>query len=150
MVWATYGFFPSSVLRCVSKDARRLSGACRIKESQKEQSRIKGWIRSERLTVLIIRQNTGDHSVRETLLLSGELGYLEHHIKCYPDIQILKQQNLIEWFAFVLLSCLKLPCVCKFLKCFCTRWSFTSPAVRLLSSNILHIDRLCLQLNFLN
>lgn len=147
MVWTTYGFFPSSVLRCVSKDARRLSGACRIKESQQEQSRIKGWIRSKRLTVLIIRQNTGDHSIRET----GELGYLEHHIKCYPDSsQIYKQQNLIEWFAFVLLSCLKLPCVCKFLKCFCARWSFTSPAVRLLSSNILHVDRLCLQLNFLN
>lgn len=31
----TYGFFPSSVLRCVSRDSRRLSGACRIKQRQK-------------------------------------------------------------------------------------------------------------------
>lgn len=30
----TYGFFPSSVLRCVSKDSKRLSGACRLKQRQ--------------------------------------------------------------------------------------------------------------------
>lgn len=28
--WTTYGFFPSSVLRWVSRDSRRLSGACWI------------------------------------------------------------------------------------------------------------------------
>lgn len=55
--WTTHGFFPSSVLRWVSRDSRRLSGACGVMKTEwtnGDKHMIKGWVWSERLTMLII------------------------------------------------------------------------------------------------
>lgn len=95
MVWTTYGFFPSSVLRCVSKDSRRLSGACKIKQSQQEQSRTvlivghgpRGWQcwsygRTQGTTQSMTKTNTGLFVTVDSSQI-----YKEQNLLCFHKFQ---------------------------------------------------------------
>lgn len=76
----THGFFPSSVLRCVSKDSRRLSGACGRRTSRggwtngtTARTHSEGSIRSARLRWLELTWRNAEDDT-----CSGETSELRH------------------------------------------------------------------------